>query len=185
MSDKAFGNEMKNLLSKWFGAKPEIVPFYDSGAKRVVSIPKSELSECAIFVDLAGHGRVYIDASQAKLSDKILHPPFEGDLRLAIELLVQDLADVYPMTYKQWEDGFRTEPRLEKEIAGWIHLSAILKAQSGKHSFDFAQRKACMGLLLACFNGPRETVRNRCDVRLFSNELVEKTIESWYEGSHE
>lgn len=102
---------MKKLLAKLFGRSGEAVPFYDVSGKRVVYIPKSELSSAAVFVDLQGHGRVYIDASEAKLSEKLLQPAFEGHLKSAIQSLVEDLADVYPMSYKQWEDGAASRTR--------------------------------------------------------------------------
>jgi len=176
---------MKKLFQKLFGRKSETVPFYDVGAKQVIRIPKSELSPTSIFVDLQGHGRVYIDASEAKLSDKKIHPPFEGDLASAIQALVVDLADVYPMSYEQWEDGFRTEPRPEREIAGWSHLSAILKVLTSRYSFDLPRRKACMSVLLACFNGPRESVMNRCDALILSDEHIAQAIKFWYEGGYD
>ena len=161
-----------------------MVPFYDPKSKKVVQIPKAELSPSAIFVSLQGYGKVYIDAQQAKVQDKFVQPPFEGEARAAIETLVHDLADVYPMSYRQWEDGFRCEPRPDKEIAGWIHLAGILSYMSKERGFDLGRRKECMGVLLACFNGPRDTVLARCRVRLLSSDEVSLVIRYWYEGGY-
>ena len=177
---------MKKLFARLFGNKAEEqVPFYDAKTKKTVLIPKSELSPTSILVRIDGFdSQVYIDASEAKLSDSRLHPPFEGEEKRAIESLVSELADVYPMTFTQWEDGFRCDARPQKEIVGWVHLASILKIMSHRFSFDQTQRRECFQLLVACFNGERSTARNRCKVQLLSDEQADLAIKFWYDGGY-
>jgi hypothetical protein len=175
---------MKKFLSRWFTRESvKLVPFYDAETDAVVQIPQSELSPAVMFIALEGRGNVYIDAAQARLPDALLQAPFQGELRSAIESLVRDLADVHPMTYLEWEEGFRTEPRPEREIARWLHLAEILNAMSLAHAFDPPRRRECLNLLLACLNGPRDTSRDRCRLRLLSEEQIDEAIRYWYDGA--
>lgn len=112
------------------------------------------------------------------------HLPFEGDLRAAIESLAVDLADVYPQSFEEWEDGFRRDDNPEQEIAGWLHLAGILNAMNTAHSFAQPEKQECFKILIACFTGSRETVRERSAPKLLSREQFDQTVAYFYEGGY-
>lgn len=112
------------------------------------------------------------------------HLPFEGDLRAAIESLSADLADVYPQSFEEWEDGFRRDDNPEQEIAGWLHLAGVLNAMNTNHSFAQPEKQECFRILIACFTGSRETVRERSSPKLLSKEQFDQAVAYFYEGGY-
>lgn len=176
---------MKKFLARLFRRpQPELVPYHDSATGRAVMIPKAELGPGAVLIHIAGEPHpVYADSAQLKQSDH-RHPPFEGDVKEAIESLASDLSSVRPMSYEQWEDGFRRDQNPERELAGWLHLAAILKILSERFAFDDDQRKECYMVLVACYTGDRETVRQRSDPRFLTNEQVNLAVKYFFDGGY-
>jgi hypothetical protein len=176
---------MRRFLARLFGKqRPELVPYHDFATGKTVMIPKAELSPGVVLIQIQGQKHpVYAKAAQLK-QGPFQQPPFEGAERAAILSLVTSLADVYARTYEQWEDGFRRDLTPAREIAGWIHLAAILKVVSDQYSFSPDEKKECFRILVACFTGARETVRDRSDSKLLSQEQFNLTVKYFYEGGY-
>ncbi len=164
---------------------PELVPYYDFITRKTILIPKAELSPGTVLVQIEGDpGPVYVDAAQLQ-QGPYQHPPFEGDKRAAIQSLVIDLADVRPLSFEEWEEGFRRDQNPAYEIAGWVHLAAILKAMSNQHGFGPAAKKECYWILVACFTGSRDTVRDRSAPKLLSDFQIDQAAKYFYEGGYD
>src|SRR5258706_15891283 len=135
---------MINFLSRFFRkAKPELVPYYDFATKTITRIPKTELSPGVVLVRIEGQAdAVYAESAEFKFGQK-QHAPLSTELRALIVTLAADLADVYPQSLEQWEDGFRRDRDAEREIAGWIQLSAILKIMAERFASGPSERKEC------------------------------------------
>lgn len=176
---------MKNFFARIFGRRnPELVPYYDFATRKTVLIPKAELSPGVVLVQIQGDpGPVYVDAAQLK-QGQYQHSHFEGEVRAAIQSLTSDLADVRQISFEEWEDGFRRDQNPSREIAGWLHLAAVLKAMSNKHGFGPAEKKECFRVLVACFTGARDTVRDRSDPKLLSDLQVDQAAKYFYEGGY-
>ena len=104
-------------------------------------------------------------------------PVLRARERAAIDSLVTDFADVYPLTYEEWEDGFRRDRTYPpgKLLAGFTP-AAILKVMRERFRFSPAEKKECFRVLAACLTGARDTVRDRCDVKLLSHEQVSMAV---------
>src|SRR5262245_9375059 len=135
---------MKRFFTRLFGRQNrELVPYHDFVTGKTVLIPKAELSPGVVLVQIQGDpGPVYVDASQIK-EGQYQHPHFEGEERAAIQSLVVDLADVRPLSFEEWEDGFRRDQNPAPQIAGWLHLAAILKVLSNRFCFRPEQKMEC------------------------------------------
>lgn len=165
-------------------SKIDFVPYYDFETKKTVSIPKHELGPGVVLVQIEGHPEpVYVDSSQLK-PNSFQHPAFEGESKILLQNLARNLADVHPLTYEQWEDGFRRDQNAEWEIAAWIHVSDILKVMTKDCQFSAAQRKECFRVLVACLCGERKTVRDLSDPKLLSKTELEQTITYFYDGGY-
>ena len=165
-------------------SKSELVPFYDTATKSTINIPKDELGPGVVLVQIKGQASpVYVDSTQLRQGD-YQHPPFEGEERAAILSLATDLYDVYPRTYEEWEDGFRRDQNPAREIAGWIHISRILKVMGEKFSFSQEKRRECYKVLIACFTGERTSVRQRSDPKLLSELEFGQAVTYFYEGGY-
>ncbi|WP_265594205.1 hypothetical protein [Haloferula sp. BvORR071] len=174
-------NFLRRLFQK---ERPVLVRYYDTATKTVVRIPKAELRPGVVLVKAADDPEpMYMDASDLKLGS-IQHPTLPEELRAGIEHLAAELADVNPQSAADWEDGFRRDQNPEQELAGWLHLAAILKVMSTRHGYDLPRRKECFRVLVACFTGARATVRERSDPTLLPPSEVELTIKYFYEGGY-
>lgn len=174
-----------NFLRRLFpGDKPDRVRYYDAATKSVVRIPKAELRPGVVLVKTDNDPEpMYMEAADLKLG-AVQHPALDAELRSEIAGLAAELDDVYSQSAADWEDGFRRDHDPEREIAGWLHLAAILKAMTSRHGYDQAQRKECFRILLACSTGSRATVKERSDPKLLPATQVDQTIEYFYEGGY-
>jgi hypothetical protein len=176
---------MRRFLSWLFRRpNPELVPYRNFATGKTVLIPKSELCPGVVLIQIKGEERpVYVDAAQLK-QGHFQHPPFEGEVRAAIQSLVNELADVFARSYEEWEDGFRRDQTPEREIAGWVHLAAILRVMTERFAFSPAEKKECFRVLVACFTGARETVLDRSDPKLLSDAQINQAVQYFYEGGY-
>lgn len=176
---------MKDFFRRLFGgARPEWVPYYDFETRTVVRIPKAELRPGVVLVQIEGEAEpMYVDASSLKMGDH-QHAMLSPAAKEGIARLVTGLADVHPMTYEQWEDGFRRDQTPESEIAGWLHVSEVLRVMTERHRLGSAEKAECFRVLVACFTGARETVRDRSDPKLLPSAQVEQAIKYFYERGY-
>lgn len=176
---------MKAFFSRWFGrSKADLVPYHDFCTGNVSMIPKAELGPGAVLVQIQGQPHpVYADSAQLQQSGH-QHPPFEGELKEAIQSLAIDLAEVRPLSYEEWEDGFRRDQNPDREIAGWLHLAAILKTMADRFALDLPKRQECYRVLVACYTGERTSVRERSDPRLLSEEQIDLAVKYFFEGGY-
>lgn len=176
---------MKAFFSRLFGrSQPDLVPYHEFPTGKTSLIPKAELGPGAVLVQIQGQPHpVYADSAQLQPGTH-QHPPFEGEMKEAIRSLVIDLAEVRPLSFEAWEDGFRRDQTPDREIAGWLHLAAILKTMTAKFSLDLPERQECYRVLVACYTGERTTVRERSDPQLLSAEQIDLAIKYFFEGGY-
>ena len=176
---------MKAFFARLFGRpKPDLVPYHDFSTGKTTLIPKAELGPGAVLAQIQGQPHpVYADSAQLQQGPH-QHPPFEGELKDMIVSLANDLAEVRPLSFEEWEDGFRRDRIPDREIAGWIHLAAILQTMTATFSLGLPERKECYRVLIACYTGERATVRERSDPRLLSEEQVDLAIKYFFEGGY-
>ena len=176
---------MRKLIRRLFGkTDPELVPYYDFETKHTVRIPKCELSPGAVLIQIQGESEpVYADAPQLKEGEH-QHESLPAELLTAIQEIQEELADVRPMDNDEWVDGFRRDANPDREIAGWLHLSHILRVMTNRHGYTLAQREECFRVLVACFTGARETVRNRSDPTLLPSDQIDQAIQYFFEGGY-
>lgn len=175
-----------NFLRRLFRReKPDLVRYYDGETKTVVRIPKAELRPGVVLVQAEGDAEpMYADASALKLGSVQHHAELPSEIRSDIAQLAADLEDVHPQSVADWEDGFRRDRDPARELAGWLHLAAILKVMTTRHRYDLPRRKECFRVLVACFTGDRATVKERSDPKLLPVSEVDQTIKYFFEGGY-
>jgi hypothetical protein len=121
------------------------VRVYDLVTKRVNTIPAAELAPGMVQAQVEGVGLVWINSATVKLSGKFKHPPLEPGLRDIIEREIQKpLAEVWPRTLAQWEDGFRRDTNPEQEIGVWCRIAERFAEFSKSEGLNQAQRQECL-----------------------------------------
>lgn len=157
------------------------VPFYDFETKTTTLVAVDALRPGAVLVQIQGRPEpVYVDAAQLQ-QGPYRHPRFEGQARSAIQTIAAELADVHPLSFEEWEDGFRRDQDASGEIATWSRVAAVLRAMTERFDLGHAARQDCYRVLVACCSGPRETVRARLKPQVLTDDQVRMTIESYFE----
>lgn len=176
---------MKKWVRRIFGrSDSELVPYYDFENKRRIRIPRSELSPGTVLIQIRGESEpVYADSDDLKVGN-YQHDTLQPDVMHAITEIVEELSDVRPMTTEEWVDGFRRDANPAREVAGWLHLSRILGIVSERHSYGIEQRREGFRILVACFTGPRDTVRHRSDSNLLPDDQIDCLIRYFFEGGY-
>lgn len=145
------------LRSAFGGQQPppqETVPFLDTDAGRVVRIPASELRPGAIQVRLQGSGEVVWALPEQLHEGEIKHPEFGEEVRDYIRQIQAAFAEQRPLSFEEWEDGFRRDADPGQEIALWSHAANVYTAfTANEPSAD--RRRDVFRCIVACMTtGP-------------------------------
>jgi hypothetical protein len=126
-----------------------------------------------------------IDLAKIKRNKDFFHPPFPEAEQKNFQRFSKTFAEVYPLTAKEWEDGFRCDMHPYTEIAMWASIEeAWLHFIKGK---DTEQRKHIWEMLMAWANSqPKEFLKK--PPRTLSSkrvrEIFELVSENWAQRKH-
>lgn len=113
------------------------VRLYDADLARAVTVPAGELAEGMIQVQLVGPdepaGRVWVDQSRFKCGTA-KRSQVGGRLRKRIKAIRRALAEVRPLTTREWAEGFERDVHPKHEVAVWEHLAACYTALAADHA---------------------------------------------------
>jgi hypothetical protein len=146
---------LRNWLKRWFGGSPpEMVRFFDVENGRVVQITASELRPGTIQARVQGiEGVVWVLPDQLKPGE-IKHPPFDEGIRAYIRQIQEAFAEQRPLSFEEWEEGFRRDATPEREIALWSHAADIYTAFAGSEP-SAQRRRDVYRCIVACLtSGP-------------------------------
>jgi len=147
-------------LRKTFGGWPpsrEMVPFLDAEAGRVVRIPSSELRPGAVQVRLQGTDEVVWALPEQLHQGEIQHPEFDEGIRDYIRQIQAAFAEHRPLSFEDWEEGFRRDGNPEREIAIWSHAADIYSAFTADES-SAARRRDVYRSIVTCMTTRPDTV---------------------------
>jgi hypothetical protein len=146
----------------------KMVKVYDFKSKHVSEIPAAELSPQMAEAYVEGIGLVFINVNEVRVEEApYLHKPFCREIRDEIKTIEHALAEVFPMSLKRWEDGFRKEQHPTREIAIWLFLVDVYERCLAKWpGLDKQGRKECFDVIAKCAMASEEIVL----------ELLQKTV---------
>jgi hypothetical protein len=122
---------LRNWLRRTFGGRrpsQEMVPFLDTEAGRVVRIPASELRPGAIQVRLQGSDEIVWALPEQLHQGEVKHAEFDEGVRDYIRQIQAAFAEHRPLSFEEWEEGFRRDADPGREIAIWSHAADIYTA---------------------------------------------------------
>ena len=156
------------------------VRFYDVENKRVITIPVSELAPGAVQVRLNDSDEiVWMEARHIKASPKTRFLDLGPELNEAIRRIMENFQEQNPMTFEEWEEGFRCDAHPEKEIAYWLKASAVFRHHvTGVHAAD--ERAELYHLVGCCLNSGREHLPQIFEGKHLPNAKVEAVLDSFY-----
>lgn len=161
--------------------EPDTVLWLDSEKQVLVRIPAAELAPGLIQAHMNGVDEpIWVEPNTLRQGN-IKHPPFPEPVRRELEEMYEVLREVYPISFQEWEDGFRRDHTPENEIAIWRRIAHWYKyfALSGD-SNSAEQRRDYFRLLLTCSNSPRQNIWQVADRGVLSRPEAERVIAAYY-----
>lgn len=99
------------------------VKIYDFKTRKSIEIPAAELAPGYVRAQVEGvEGTVFVKADPAALGGEIHHYDF-SEVLPRLKDIYDKLKAVYPITWKQWLEGFQRDANPEREIAFWSVLA--------------------------------------------------------------
>jgi hypothetical protein len=149
-------------LRRVFGGGPpsrEMVPFLDVEAGRVVHIPASELRPGTVQVRLRGTDQVVWALPEQLHPGEIKHPEFEEGIRDDIRQIQAAFAEHRPLSFEEWEEGFRRDANPLREIALWSHAADVYTAFTADDSSAERRRDVYRCIVTCLTTGPGDVWR--------------------------
>lgn len=154
--------------------------FYDVDTGKVVAIPASELAPGAVRAEVQGiDGIVWLRGGKLKASP-FQHPPFAEPVRDDIRRIQAAFAEQRPLSFEEWEDGFRRDRNADQEIAIWVHAASVYAEFAGRREWSVAERADGYGVVGACTNASPETVWRIISLSTLSRRHAESIVSRYY-----
>jgi hypothetical protein len=171
-----------DLLQKSFGSRkpsPEMIPFLDAEAGRVVHIPASELSPGAIQVRLQPSDEVVWALPEQLHRGEVKHPEFDEGIRDYIRKIQTAFAEPRPLSFEEWEDGFRRDANPAGEIAIWLHAADVYTTFAGTEP-DVDRREDVFRCIVACMLTVPEAVWQVLQTQVLSRAEAEQVVNRYF-----
>jgi hypothetical protein len=166
---------LRSILGR--GPQSGMVPFLDVENGRVVQIPVSELVPGSVQVRLRGHdGVVWALPSQLQ-PGPIKHPEFDENTRECIRQIQSAFAEHRPISFEEWEEGFRRDTTPEREIALWSHAADVYTAFAGSEPSADRRRDVYLCVTTCLIAGPYDVwhvLRPQVLTRLDAQKIVDR-----------
>ncbi len=157
----------------------ENVEIYDIKTNKVKVVPKESLGSEMVRIRL-GDKIYWADVNQLT-KNTYQHPPFKGERKQRIINIMSSLKEVYSMTYKKWEDGFRRDKNPDSEIKIWEHIvSEYLKFKKGR---NINEKKDILYTILTCSNSQKDSVLQQFKPKHLSINEAKIIIDSYFKIS--
>lgn len=153
------------------------VEVYDFVTKKVSLVPQENLGAEMIRINL--DGQIYWANSNQLKQSEIQHPPFEGELKQRILNIQKELEAVYPLTYTEWEEGFRKDRNPKSEIAIWEHIVSVYRKFSKNHP-DLAAKSEIYRVVVICSYSEPSVVLSQANVKAISSQLAQEIISEYF-----
>ena len=148
---------------------------------KTTEIPAAELAPNMIRANVESVGEVWIDSSKVQMASQYKHPPFNGEMKELMRMFKAKLDEVYPMTVEQWEDGFRKDANMERELEQWANIAnayGYFGANAPKH-----QRKEVFNIILSIYNNGPDTALECVRLNNVPRAQAEQIVDHWRKGN--
>ena len=157
----------------------ETVRFYDVDSGKVVTIPASELAPGAVRARVHGiEGIVWLLPDKLQQGE-LKHPPFDEDIRAYIRQIQATFAEHRPLSFEEWEDGFRRDADPAQEIALWSHAADVYKAFASDES-SAERRQALYRCIVTCMIASPDTIWQVFRPGVLSRSEAEQVVNRFY-----
>ena len=158
------------------------VKVYDFQTKTFTSMPAAELSSDMVQATINGE-KCWINpahAPNALHQSTFRHPPFDQPTRGRIRKLMGILKEVQPLTFAEWENGFRRDQNPQKEIDLCLHIAGVYEEVADRHALSLEQKKELHRTLSRCSTCSYEQAANIVFPEKLSREVMNEAIQAYY-----
>jgi hypothetical protein len=167
------------LKRRFGGRRTEMVRFFDMESRRVVHIPAAELRPGAVQARVQGiEGLVWLLPDQLQ-EGEIKHPPFAEDVRAYVRQIQGAFAEHRPLSFEEWEDGFRRDAEPAREIALWSHAADVYTAFAASEP-SAERRKDIYRCIVACLTTGPDAVWHVLRPAVLSRAEAEQVVRRFY-----
>jgi len=178
-----WGTWLKRLFG---GRRPatETVPYMDPASRRIVRIPVTELRPGMVRVRLLpGDGEVvWMWADQMRPGHEVWHPPFDEEVRGYIRQIREAFAEQRPLSFEEWEDGFRRDLNALMEIAIWSYAADVYRSFAD-NEVSPERRGEIYRVIVTCLTASPDTIWRVLQLSILSQPEAEQIIKRVY-GKH-
>ena len=112
---------------------------------------------------------------------EIRHPPFNEELRGFIRDIQAAFAEHRPLSFEEWEDGFRRDANPEREIAIFSYAADVYRLLT-KDDPSAERRGEVYRLLIGCMTTSPESVWHVVKLAALSRPEAERVVNRFYGG---
>jgi hypothetical protein len=157
----------------------ETIRFYDVDTGKVVTIPASELAPGAVRAQVHGIDGIVWLLPQKLEPGGVKHSPFDEGVRDYIRKIQAAFAEQRPLSFEEWEDGFRCDANPGPEIALWLHAADVYSGfADGEPSA--ARRQEVFRCIVTCMNASPDTIWRVFKAEALSRHEAEAVIARFY-----
>jgi len=159
----------------------QFVKVYDFDTETFTTIPLSELAPGMVQATVNG-GICWINprATGKIKQSPHRHPPFNKKTRGQMRRLAAVFKDVYIISAREWEDGFRRDMNPDQEITRWLHMADIFEDTTRRFTLDLTQKKALFQLLLVCSTTDYGKISQVTTPEGLGDAIMRETIQAYY-----
>lgn len=157
----------------------EMAPFLDVESGRVVHIPVSELRPGSVQVQIKGSGQIVWALAEQLGPDDVKHVEFDELRRDQIRHIQALVAEQYPLSLEDWEDGFRRDAHPDQEIALWSHVAQVY-AEFTHNELNADRRREIFQCLVACMTTGPEAVWKVLRPNRLSREEADRIVRQYF-----
>ncbi|MFL1483358.1 hypothetical protein [Marinobacter sp. LN3S78] len=156
----------------------ENVEVIDVETGDVSTVPSDQIGPGMVRVSY--EGKEYWANSAQLQQGEYQHEPFQGEMKARIESIMSNLSEVYPLSYEEWEDGFRRDKNPLNEIIIWEHIISVYQHFANKASSS-ARKKEIYSVVVTCSYSEPGQVLNQVSLNEITEEQAKEIVRAYYQ----
>jgi hypothetical protein len=156
----------------------ENVEVIDVETGDVSLVPSEQIGPGMVRINYEGK-EYWADSAQLQQSE-YQHEPFEGNVKARIESIMASLSDVYPLSYQEWEDGFRRDQNPINEIIIWERIVSVYQSYANQTQ-ELAVKSEIYSVVVTCSYSEPDQVLNQVSLKSLSDVKAKEIIRAYYQ----
>ena len=113
----------------------------------------------------------------------IRHEELSEDQLSRIRKVNTILAEVYPLSFEEWVDGFKRDRNPEFEIRIWVYTAVTYQEYCRENSLTPVERQDVFMVMLFCICMPEDRILDSCNLKAISEDQARDVMDRFFDGS--